>query len=138
MRVGEDVLRRSGVQTAPAVRATAGRTIRTVGIVVPDETRVRHVMTKVEGWIERLYVNYTGQYVTAGQPLASIYSPELLSTQEEYLRAKKTAESPPRPTRRSGASGRTSSARRAGAWSSTTSPKASSPNWRKRGRRRRR
>jgi RND family efflux transporter MFP subunit len=92
VRVGEDVLRRSGVQTAPAVRATAGRTVRTVGIVVADETRVRHVMTKVEGWIERLYVNYTGQYVSAGQPLASIYSPELLSTQEEYLRAKKTAE----------------------------------------------
>lgn len=92
VRVGEDVLLRSGVQTAPAVRATAGRTIRTVGIVVPDETRVRHVQTKVAGWVERLYVNYTGQYVTAGQPLASIYSPELLSTQEEYLRAKKTAE----------------------------------------------
>ena len=92
VRAGEDVIRRSGVQTAPAVRATAGRTIRTVGIVVPDETRVRHVQTKVEGWIERLYVNYTGQYVTAGQPLAAIYSPELLSTQEEYLRAKKTAE----------------------------------------------
>ena len=92
VRVGEEVLLRSGVQTAPAVRSTAGRTIRTVGIVVPDETRVRHVMTKVEGWIERLHVNYTGQLVAAGQPLASIYSPELLSTQEEYLRAKKTAE----------------------------------------------
>jgi len=92
VRAGEDVLRRSGVQTAAAVRATAGRTIRTVGIVVPDETRVRHVQTKVEGWIERLYVNYTGQYVNAGEALASIYSPELLSTQEEYLRAKKTAE----------------------------------------------
>ncbi len=91
VRAGDDVLQRSGVQTAPAVRATAGRKIRTVGIVVPDETRVRHVQTKVEGWIEKLYVNYTGQYVAAGGPLASIYSPELLSTQEEYLRAKKTA-----------------------------------------------
>jgi multidrug efflux pump subunit AcrA (membrane-fusion protein) len=80
------------VQTAPAARATAGRTIRTVGIVVPDETRVRRVQTKVAGWIEKLYVNFTGQYVAAGQPLVSIYSPELLSTQEEYLRAKKTAE----------------------------------------------
>ncbi len=92
VRVGEDVLLRSGVQTAPAVRAISGRKIRTVGIVVPDESRVRHVQTKVEGWIEKLYANYTGQYVTAGQPLASIYSPELLSTQEEFLRAKKTAE----------------------------------------------
>lgn len=92
VRVADDVLRRSGVQTAPVVRATAGRTIRTVGIVVPDETRVRRVQTKVAGWIEKLYVNFTGQYVAAGQPLVSIYSPELLSTQEEYLRAKKTAE----------------------------------------------
>ena len=92
VRVADDVLLRSGVQTAPAVRATAGRKIRTVGIVVPDETRVRRVQTKVAGWIEKLYVNYTGQYVAAGQPLVSIYSPELLSTQEEYLRAKKTAE----------------------------------------------
>ncbi len=91
VRVGEDVLRRSGVQTAPAVRATAGRSIRTVGIVVPDETRVRHVQPKFEGWVEKLHVNYTGQYVAAGEPLASIYSPELLATQEEYLRAKKTA-----------------------------------------------
>lgn len=91
VRAGEDVIRRSGVQTAPAVRAAAGRKIRTVGIVVPDETRVRRVQTKVEGWIERLYVNFTGQYVAAGEPLASIYSPELLATQEEYLRAKKTA-----------------------------------------------
>jgi multidrug efflux pump subunit AcrA (membrane-fusion protein) len=92
VRVADDVLLRSGVQTAPAARATAGRTIRTVGIVVPDETRVRRVQTKVAGWIEKLYVNFTGQYVAAGQPLVSIYSPELLSTQEEYLRAKKTAE----------------------------------------------
>jgi len=92
VRVGEDVLLRSGVQTAPAVRATAGRSIRTVGIVVPDERRVRTVQTKLDGWVERLHVNYTGQLVAAGQPLASIYSPELLSTQEEYLRAKKTAE----------------------------------------------
>jgi len=91
VRVADDVLLRSGVQTAPAARATAGRTIRTVGIVVPDETRVRRVQTKASGWIEKLYVNFTGQYVAAGQPLVSIYSPELLSTQEEYLRAKNTA-----------------------------------------------
>ena len=91
VRVADDVLQRSGVQTAPAARSTAGRTIRAVGIVVPDETRVRRVQTKVAWWIEKLYVNFTGQYVAAGQPLVSIYSPELFSTQEEYLRAKKTA-----------------------------------------------
>jgi RND family efflux transporter MFP subunit len=92
VRVAEDVLRRSGVQTAPAARALAGRTIRTVGIVVPDETRVRRVQTKVEGWVERLYVNFTGEQVAAGQPLVSIYAPELLATQEEYLRARSSSE----------------------------------------------
>ncbi|HEY6000021.1 MAG TPA: efflux RND transporter periplasmic adaptor subunit [bacterium] len=91
VRASEDVLRRSGVQTAPAIRSLAGRTIRAVGIVVPDETRVRRVQTKVEGWVERLLVNFTGELVTAGQPLVSIYAPELLATQEEYLRARATA-----------------------------------------------
>jgi RND family efflux transporter MFP subunit len=91
VRAAADVISRSGVQTAPAVRSAAGRTIRTVGIVVPDETRVRRVQTKVEGWVERLFVNYTGQQVAAGAPLVSIYSPELLATQEEYLRARAAA-----------------------------------------------
>jgi len=57
-----------------------------------DETRVRRVQTKVEGWVERLHVNFTGQQVAAGQPLVSIYSPELLATQEEYLRSRKSAD----------------------------------------------
>jgi len=91
VRAADDVIRRSGVQTAPAVRASAGRSIRTVGIVVPDETRVHHIHTKVDGWVERLLVNFTGQHVAAGQPLVSIYAPELLATQEEYLRARTTA-----------------------------------------------
>jgi RND family efflux transporter MFP subunit len=91
IRVGEEALRLSGVQTAAAVRDNVARTIRTVGMVVPDETRVRRVQTKVEGWIEKLYVNVTGQAVSKGQPLLSIYSPELLASQQEYLRAKEAA-----------------------------------------------
>jgi membrane fusion protein, copper/silver efflux system len=87
---GEE-LRLSGVTTAPAVRDTLGRSVRTSGIVVPDETRIRHVHTKISGWIEKLYVSYTGQLVRAGQPLLTLYSPELLATQQEYLRAKETA-----------------------------------------------
>jgi membrane fusion protein, copper/silver efflux system len=59
--------------------------------VVPDETRIRHVHAKISGWIETLYVSATGQRVSAGQPLLTIYSPELLATQEEYLRTKETA-----------------------------------------------
>jgi multidrug efflux pump subunit AcrA (membrane-fusion protein) len=49
------------------------------------------VQTKVEGWVEKLYVNVTGQAVSKGQPLLSIYSPELLATQEEFLRAREAA-----------------------------------------------
>ena len=41
--------------------------------------------TKVEGWIEKLYIDYTGRYVRKGEPMAELYSPELLATQEEYL-----------------------------------------------------
>jgi multidrug efflux pump subunit AcrA (membrane-fusion protein) len=59
--------------------------IRTSVRIVPDETRQFRVMTKVGGWVERLYVNQTGQFVKRGAPLLSIYSPELLSAQQEYL-----------------------------------------------------
>ncbi|MDF1552611.1 MAG: efflux RND transporter periplasmic adaptor subunit [Deferrisomatales bacterium] len=91
IRVGEEALRLSGVQTAAATRETVRRTVRTVGIVVPDETRVRHVHTKVEGWVEKLYTNFTGEVVRQGQPILSLYSPQLLTTQEEFLKARETA-----------------------------------------------
>lgn len=65
--------------------------IRAVGLVKADETRVRHVHTKNSGWIEKLYVNTTGQLVKAGQPLLTIYSPQLLASQEEFLRARENA-----------------------------------------------
>lgn len=84
-------LRLAGVQTVVAERQALTRTTRAAGVVVADETRVRHVHTKVAGYIEKLYVNYTGQQVRRGQPLLSIYSPELLATQRELLRAKEIA-----------------------------------------------
>jgi membrane fusion protein, copper/silver efflux system len=84
-------LRLAGVQTAVAERRTLARSIRAAGLVTADESRVRHVHTKISGWVERLYVNATGQAVRAGQPLLAIYSPELLATQEEYLRAREAA-----------------------------------------------
>ena len=61
--------------------------IRTVGRVVPDETRLHHVHTKFEGFIEDLFVDYVGKFVREGQALFSIYSPELVATQKEYLLA---------------------------------------------------
>jgi len=63
-----------------------------------DERRVDHVHTKIQGWIERLYVEYEGAMVKRGQPLLELYSPELVSTQEELLLAARyrdmTSESP--------------------------------------------
>lgn len=91
IRVGEEALRLSGVQTVEAKIEQVARSVRTVGIVIPDETRIRHVHTKIAGWIETLHTNFTGQIVTKDQPLLSIYSPELLTTQEEFLAARKAA-----------------------------------------------
>lgn len=91
VRMNTEQLRLAGVQTAVAERQVLTQTSRAAGIVVPDETRVRHVHTKVAGYIEHLYVNYTGQQVRAGQPLLSIYSPELYATQQEFLRAREVA-----------------------------------------------
>jgi Cu(I)/Ag(I) efflux system membrane fusion protein len=76
-----------GVRTVAVKRSPAVRKIRTVGRVVPDETRLHHVHTKIEGWVEMLHVNATGEKVRAGQPLLSIYSPELVATQQEFLLA---------------------------------------------------
>ena len=84
-------MRLSGIQTAVAEQRSLARSTRSVGLVTADETRVRHVHTKISGWVEKLYVSSTGQAVRAGQPLLSIYSQELLATQEEYLRAREAA-----------------------------------------------
>ena len=66
--------------------------IRTVAILKLDETRIRHVHAKIKGWIDQVFVSFNHQHVKEGDPLFSIYSPELVSTQEEYLLALKTAE----------------------------------------------
>lgn len=63
--------------------------IRTVGRIDTDEKRIGIVSPKISGWIEDLYVDFTGQFVRRGAPLLTIYSPELVSTQEEYLLALK-------------------------------------------------
>jgi Cu(I)/Ag(I) efflux system membrane fusion protein len=68
------------------------KVIRTVGRVDYDEKRLTTISSKIGGWIEDLYVDFTGRFVRQWEPLLSIYSPELVSTQEEYLialRAKK-------------------------------------------------
>jgi RND family efflux transporter MFP subunit len=76
-----------GVRTGPVERRALTQPIRAVGTVRYDETRLADINVKVSGWIEELYVDYTGQFVEEGQPLFTLYSQELLSTQQEYLLA---------------------------------------------------
>lgn len=78
-----------GVRTKLVTKGTLHRTIRTVARVEANERRIVLVTTKVAGWIEKLFVNETGQFVKRGQPLFSIYSPEVVAGQEEYLLAKR-------------------------------------------------
>ena len=70
---------------------TLAQPLRAVATVVPDESRISHAHTRVAGWVEELLVNTTGQSVRAGEPLARIFSQELLSSQTEYLAARRQA-----------------------------------------------
>ncbi|MBI4550660.1 MAG: efflux RND transporter periplasmic adaptor subunit [Candidatus Latescibacteria bacterium] len=81
-----------GVQIDTVQIRTLEKTIRTVGLVEPDERRTAQIYTKVDGWIDKVFVNYTWQHVMKGAPLFSLYSPDLVSTQEEYLTALKSME----------------------------------------------
>ena len=81
-----------GITLAEARRTELDQSIRTYGQVAFDETRIHHVHTKFEGFIENLYANYVGQYVHRGDPLFTIYSPDLYATENEYLLALKAKE----------------------------------------------
>ncbi len=83
------VVQNIGVRTATVQLLNLSRTVKTNGVVVVDESRTYLVNPKISGWIERLYVDETGQSVSKGKPLLDIYSPELVSAQEEYLLALK-------------------------------------------------
>jgi len=90
IRIDPAMTQNMGVRTAPVEVGPMQRTIRTTGRFEAAEPRVVVVSPKISGWIERLYVNYVGARVTKGQPLLEIYSPELVTTQEEYLLALRT------------------------------------------------
>jgi membrane fusion protein, copper/silver efflux system len=76
-----------GVRVDTVKRGPLAKTVRTVGFVDYDETTLTIVTTKVDGWVEKLYVNQTGAQVHEGEPLFALYSPALFSAQEEYLAA---------------------------------------------------
>ncbi|MBI5845750.1 MAG: efflux RND transporter periplasmic adaptor subunit [Deltaproteobacteria bacterium] len=81
----------AGVRLAPAESGHFTKSVRTVGRVTPDEARIFRVQTKISGWVETLYANTTGIAVKKGQPLLSLYSPQLVASQEEFLRARAAA-----------------------------------------------
>ena len=74
-----------GVKTVKVSLKPIQKVIRTVGRIEADEQKQATINTKIEGWIEKLHVDYTGRYVKKGEPLVEIYSPELLATQQEFL-----------------------------------------------------
>ncbi len=83
-----------GIRFATVEMRPLSGEIRTVGSVVVDETRVAAVTTKFPGFIERLYVDFTGAPVSRGQPLFEIYSPDVLAAQEELLLATRLGSTP--------------------------------------------
>ncbi len=89
--VGEDVQQRIGVTVGKVEQTPLTMTLRAVGIVRPNETRVAHVHLKTEGWVDKLYVSFTGQKVSAGEPMLSIYSPTFFAAQREFLSALQVA-----------------------------------------------
>ena len=78
-----------GVQTAEVQREKLFRTIRAVGQLTADETKLAHVHLKVTGWIDQVYLDYVGKLVKKGGPLFTLYSPDLVATEQEYLIARK-------------------------------------------------
>ena len=85
VRIDPATIQNIGVKTARVERKALQREIRTIGRIGYDERLVRWISPKIGGWIERQNVNFPGQMVKRGERLLEIYSPELVSTQEEYL-----------------------------------------------------
>ena len=79
-----------GVKSASAEMKSLVKEIRTVGRVAYDETKITHIHTKVSGFVEEVFADYVGKPVKAGEPLFTIYSPDLVATQQEYLLALKS------------------------------------------------
>jgi Cu(I)/Ag(I) efflux system membrane fusion protein len=93
VKIGVDKVQKLGVKTEAAGLRDLTRTVRAVGTLQADERRLYTVAPKFEGWIQKLYVNTTGAPVQRGQPLMEVYSPDLITAQQEYLIASKGLQS---------------------------------------------
>jgi Cu(I)/Ag(I) efflux system membrane fusion protein len=78
-----------GVVYIQVTRETLGKTVRTVGTIQAPEPNIADVTPKIEGFVEKLFVNTTGETVRRGQPLLALYSPLLVAAQEEFLTARR-------------------------------------------------
>ena len=87
--VSDQQQKAAGVQTQIVTREKLFHKIRTVGSITTDQTREAHVHTRISGWIEKIHIDYVGKAVAKGAPLFDLYSPDLVSTQEEYLAARR-------------------------------------------------
>ncbi len=85
VKISLDRVQKLGVRTQAAALRDVSHTVRALGTIQVDERAQRTVSPRFEGWIERLYVNATGEFVRRGQPLMEIYSPDLVAAQQEYL-----------------------------------------------------
>lgn len=85
IQISPDRLQRIGVTFGQVVTKRAIGTMHTTGRVAFDETRIHHVHTKFRGWIDRVDVDYEGKLVERGDSLFTIYSPDVVATQEEFL-----------------------------------------------------
>ncbi|MCX7093385.1 MAG: efflux RND transporter periplasmic adaptor subunit [Methylobacter sp.] len=88
IQISPEKIQKLGVSTEILATRTLTRSIRALGGIQADERRIHAVTAKFEGWISRLYVNATGLAVKRGQPLLEVYSPELMTAQQEYLIAR--------------------------------------------------
>jgi len=87
IRISPDRQQLAGVRFATATVEGGARTVRTVGRIAYDETRVSHVHSRVDGWIDQVFVDFTGDVVKKGQPMLTLYSPDMLASQQELLLA---------------------------------------------------
>ena len=89
VKINPVIQQNMGIRLAEVTKGPLIHTIRTYGHITPDETLTAQVNLKTSGWIEKLFVNFTGKYVQKGEPLFEIYSPDLVAAQEEYLVAQR-------------------------------------------------
>ncbi len=87
VKISPEVVNNLGVRSAKVERGPLWKMIGTVGYIDYDETRINHIHTRTEGWIEKLQVRAEGEQVKRGQLLFELYSPPLVNAQEEYLQA---------------------------------------------------